>query len=670
MSIRTKLLVVLGLFAAVVAVLTGTGIYGTETMANAVDGLVTDEVAQLQLFKAVSDDFAVAIVDNAHKTRNGEVSWEQALATVESSRQDIATRWEAYSKMEISGDEVALVADVRARMSEASAMLDHLVGILKAHSQEELVSLIQTELYQRIDPITAGIDKLIELQDESAAAKGEASRNAETLNTWVQGGMVLTSLVVLLFGGLVIIRTVAGRLGKMQQALAEVAGGNLETAIPYSESSDEIGRIAKSAEVFRQNGLKIRELTEAERANAEAAALARRKMMSELRAAFGSVVDAAVAGNFGSRVAAAFADDELNGLAQSVNLLVQTVDNGLTEAGDVLTALANTDLTARVGGEYQGAFGALKDNVNAVADNLTDVVGRLRATSTGVKMATSELLEGANDLSERTTKQAATIEETSATMEQLSNTVAQNARSAETASRQALAASQAAEDGGAVMRNATAAMERITASSSKISNIIGLIDDIAFQTNLLALNASVEAARAGEAGKGFAVVAVEVRRLAQNAAQASSEVKALIEQSGQEVKSGSTLVDDAANKLTAMMTMVRDSAEAMAGIARASSEQANAIGEITSAVRQMDDMTQHNAALVEETNAAIEQTENQARELDSIVGQFRVADAGHAAPSRGNFRKITTKRTAKPAKAYSRPMTDGSSALAQDWSEF
>ena len=180
------------------------------------------------------------------------------------------------------------------------------------------------------------------------------------------------------------------------------------------------------------------------------------------------------------------------------------------------------------------------------------------------------------------------------------------------------------------MSKATDAMERITASSGKISNIIGLIDDIAFQTNLLALNASVEAARAGDAGKGFAVVAVEVRRLAQSAASASSDVKALIEQSGTEVAGGSKLVAEAAAKLGAMLEAARQNRELLSSIAADNRAQASQIAEVNVAVRTLDEMTQHNAALVEETNAAIEQTEAQASELDKVVEIFRVVDDGRA----------------------------------------
>ena len=210
-------------------------------------------------------------------------------------------------------------------------------------------------------------------------------------------------------------------------------------------------------------------------------------------------------------------------MPRSVNNLVETVDRGIGETGEVLSALAQTDLTQRVEGDYEGAFGQLKTDTNAVAEKLTEIVGQLSETSRALKTATGEILSGANDLSERTTKQAATIEETSAAMEQLAATVLAERRSApRKPAAVAGTVTRTAEEGGEVMQQATEAMERITTSSGKISNIIGLIDDIAFQTNLLALNASVEAARAGEAGKGFAVVAVEVRRLAQSAAQASS----------------------------------------------------------------------------------------------------------------------------------------------------
>ena len=306
----------------------------------------------------------------------------------------------------------------------------------------------------------------------------------------------------------------------------------------------------------------------------------------------------------------------------SLNALLDAVANPIARTGNVLDALAHADLTARMDGAYDGEFARLQRDTNAVAEAMGNIISRLRGTARVLKTATGEILSGANDLSQRTTRQAATLEETSAAMETLAATVMDNASKAEAATERSRQVVRVADESGAVMRAATQAMERITASSARIGNIIGMIDDIAFQTNLLALNASVEAARAGEAGKGFAVVAVEVRRLAQSAAEASAEIKGLIERSAGEVSDGNRLVTEAAGKLSLVLDGTRESSQLVDGIATASRGQASAIDEVANAVRALDEMTQHNAALVEETNAAIEQTEAQASDLDRIVDVF------------------------------------------------
>ena len=498
---------------------------------------------------------------------------------------------------------------------------------------------------------TAGLDRLTHHDGEAYVAATEplsfggvdwavvaleseadiSAPSAGLRNTLLIIGAIMLALAAVV--SVLIARTITRPISRLTDAMAEIAGDKLDLAVPGLQRSDELGYMAEAVEVFRSNGLKMRDLRAAE-LDMSAERASQVSVIEGLQRDIGTVVGAAIDGDFTGRVGTDLRDPELRNLAQNVNDLVESVDRGLTETGSVLAALARADLSQRMQGDYKGAFAQLKTNTNGVAEQLGQIVTQLRGTSGALKTATGEILSGANDLSERTTRQAATIEQTSAAIEQLSRTVVENAGHAEQASQKARAVSTEAEASGAVMAEATAAMDRITESSSKISNIIGLIDDIAFQTNLLALNASVEAARAGDAGKGFAVVAVEVRRLAQSAASASADVKALIEQSANEVQGGTRLVADAAERIAGVQQGIRVNASMMDGIARASREQAASIDEVTTAVRQMDEMTQHNAALVEQTNAAIEQTEAQASELDRVIGVFTLGSLDAAAPDR------------------------------------
>ncbi len=542
------------------------------------------------------------------------------------------------------------------------------------------VSLKRQELIDKLAGIAETavglIDEGLAIAVQRTTEEGAAAETAMAQVITVSIVLGVLVLLVLAFSLFFILRSVAKPIQVITGSMNTLAEGKLDEEIPYTSRADEIGLMAAAVKVFQVNAVKVRELNDAE-ALRTGQTRERAASMTQLMDGLAGAVNAAIDGDFTQRITLSVADEDLKAVAKNVNDLLAAVDAGVSETGEVLAALAQTDLTHRMQGEYRGAFAKLKADTNAVVDNLSDVVGQLRHTSGGLKTATGEILAGANDLAERTTKQAAAIEETSAAMEQLSTTVVENAKRAEQASNKAQTVSDTAALTGEVMTKSNAAMERISSSSAKISNIIGLIDDIAFQTNLLALNASVEAARAGDAGKGFAVVAVEVRRLAQSAASASSEVKVLIEQSAGEVTAGSKLVAEATQKLVDMLGSVKESAELIKDISSASREQSSAIAEVSTAIRQMDEMTQHNAALVEETNAAIEQTESQANDLDSIVDRFVVdqrmeraaapvqASRPAAAPATG-IRALQQKVKA----AASSYLSKGNTALKEDWNEF
>jgi methyl-accepting chemotaxis protein len=312
-------------------------------------------------------------------------------------------------------------------------------------------------------------------------------------------------------------------------------------------------------------------------------------------------------------------------------------ERGVEECVDILTKFSSGNLNETMTGEYEGEFSQIKSAINNTIDNLKDMVSRIVSSANVVASASSEIADSSMDLSGRTEQQASNLEETSASMEEMTSSVRENSENANKASELSKGTMLIANKGGEAVRGTVDSIKSIADSSKKISDIIGVIDEIAFQTNLLALNAAVEAARAGDAGKGFAVVADEVRTLAGRSAQASKEIKDLIVDSVEKVKSGVTVAEGAGKSIEDILKSVNELTDLVNNIAIATNEQTSGIEQVNTAISSLDEMTQQNAAMVEESTASAEAMNRQAKEMQEIMRFFKID--GNASLSVGSSSK-------------------------------
>ncbi|WIX05082.1 methyl-accepting chemotaxis protein [Xanthomonas oryzae] len=402
--------------------------------------------------------------------------------------------------------------------------------------------------------------------------------------------------------------------------------------------------------------------------------------LSAMNAEIKHLAQSAANGDFSARGDAERFQYDFRVMVESLNTLMATADGNLQSLSGLLQSIAAGDLTARMSGDFHGVFAQMRDDANATATQLAEIVNGIKQSAVSIKGAASEIAAGNQDLSQRTEQQAASLEETAASMEELTSTVKQNAESARQANQLAIGAASVASQGGEIVSKVVQTMSGIEASSKKIADIISVIDGIAFQTNILALNAAVEAARAGEQGRGFAVVASEVRTLAQRSSGAAKEIKDLIDDSVQRVTDGSVLVHSAGTTMAEIVASVQRVTDIMGEISAASQEQSAGIEQVNQTVTQMDETTQQNAALVEEATAAARAMEEQAQQLTEAVALFRLSNDVQtltgAAPA---VRHPAAKRPAaasKPAtKSQVRPQPARTTLAAvasneSNWAEF
>ncbi len=498
----------------------------------------------------------------------------------------------------------ALVGDVQGAVAAYLSPADDMASAARKNQDAEARMVFFQRMFPEVQKVTLAVAALMAFNDEqtkTAFDNSEVAYNSSFLITLV---LVAVCGLVMIGAAVFAVKGIASPVHNITAAMNRLAGGDASSAIPYAGRADEIGEMAAAVEVFRTNALANRRLEDD---------AARQRTL---------------------------ADNERLRNDATEKAKSDAMRRATSGLGDGLKHLASGKLNFQLVDAFAEDFESLRTDFNASIRQLAETMGAVAQSTGQIDSGTREISQSAEDLSKRTEQQAASLEETAAALDEITVNVANSSKRAEEARSVAALANASAAQSGTVVANAVNAMRRIEESSGQISNIIGVIDEIAFQTNLLALNAGVEAARAGDAGRGFAVVAQEVRELAQRSAKAAREIKELIRNSTAEVESGVKLVGETGDALKTIETYVVTINQHMDAIATSAREQSVGLAEVNTAVNQMDQVTQQNAAMVEETNAASATLANEACRLRELISQF-VLDARNSsnnAESRGSRR--------------------------------
>ncbi|MBB4144195.1 methyl-accepting chemotaxis protein [Rhizobium rhizoryzae] len=641
-SLRMALIGMLGFIALAVAALSFTSVSNISSMRSETADIGDYWMERLLTARDIKGEFAnVRLALARHvmvSDKAGFDAEQQTLRGFESALRDAMARYEAKVRTEQGR---RLINDLKPLLADYDAVAKRYTDHVAAGDIPKAAAYFKAELKPRADKVNAKITELVDAIIANSKAVVAIAEDDATFAFAVVLTLAIATLSICVAGMYFAVAGIARPINAITEAMRRLAGGDDQSRIPFEGRSDEVGAMASAVEVFRQNSLSNKRL--------EQEALANRSEAEKQREA-----------------------EQQRTAREAEQLRIAS-----SALGAGLKRLAGGDLACRIQTQFAPEYEPLRQDFNATVEQLSQTVSAVITAVGNMDSGTREIASGANDLSKRTEQQAAALEETAAALDQITANVSSSSKMTEEARSVAQAATHSATQSANVVAHAEEAMQRIESSSQQISNIIGVIDEIAFQTNLLALNAGVEAARAGEAGKGFAVVAQEVRELAQRSAQAAKEIKGLIQNSTGEVEGGVKLVRQTGEALKTIGDHITRINSFMESIATSSREQSTGLTEVNVAVNQMDQTTQQNAAMVEQSTAAAASLSQEAGKLRELVSMFQLeaSAVSHSSALRQVAQTMAqpapASATARPHIARALPQTQGNLAhKADDWQEF
>jgi Methyl-accepting chemotaxis protein len=621
LSVGKKLI---GIFGLVLGVTVGLGLFAVNSLSGVNDKSVEvrdnwlPSLGDLGQYQYFMTRLRVAQANYVMSTTETQRGTMKKL--MDEYRAKASTYWSRYASNVAPGKERSLADRIVATQAAYDPMQARVEDIIRSQGREAGVAYFMNDMRDTYSSFVAAVDEDMAFNRQAGvAASNQGAATYAAARLWIFVAISLAAVFCVL-AGFALIRAISRPLTKMTEAMGELARGNLNAHVPNTDQQDEIGKLAEAMTCFKD------QLAEAERTKEE-----------------------------------------------QTQVIVSSIGMGLD-------CLAKGDLTHRVSANLTGAFAKLKQDFNMAMERLQETVQNVLNSTGQIDNNANEISTAADDLSRRTEQQAASLEETAAALEEITATVKKTASNAKDAAQSVRDAKDAAEFGGQVVETAIKAMDAIAQSSKQITDIIGVIDEIAFQTNLLALNAGVEAARAGEAGKGFAVVASEVRALAQRSSDAAKQIKTLINASSEQVGGGVKYVGETGLALKRIVDQVQQINDLVSEMAQAAEQQSTGIEQVNAAVGQMDQVTQQNAAMVEESTAASRNLAEETKVLTNLISFFSVGEATSGGASHTVLPRQAVASARRTAKPVTKPVKKFSVAsggrltsersAADDWTEF